>query len=61
MYRHAWGIHEGGCKDIAVVLNASGESSAERLEEIVTEAAKSVSDKYGLELMIFKSESMGMG
>ena len=52
---------ERRCKDIAVVLNASGESSAERLEEIVTEAAKSVSDKYGLELMIFKSESMGMG
>ena len=52
---------EKRCRDIAVLLNASGESSAERLEEIVTEAAKSVSDKYGLELMIFKSESMGMG
>ena len=52
---------ERRCKDIAVLLNASGESSADQLEKIVTAAAESVSEKYGLELMIFKSESMGMG
>ena len=52
---------ERRCKDIAVLLNASGESSADRLEKTVTAAAESVSEKYGLELMIFKSESMGMG
>ena len=49
------------CRDIAVLLNASAACPADRLEEIVTEAAKAVSDKYQLELMIFKSESMGMG
>ena len=52
---------ENRCKDIAVLLNASGVTSADKLEEIVTAAAASVSEKYGLELMIFKSESMGMG
>lgn len=52
---------ERRCKDIAVLLNASGVTSADKLEEIVTAAAASVSEKYGLELMIFKSESMGMG
>ena len=52
---------EKRCRDIAVLLNASGESSADRLEKTVTAAAESVSEKYGLELMIFKSESMGMG
>ena len=49
------------CRDIAVLLNASAACPADKLEQIVTDAAKSVSDKYQLELMIFKSESMGMG
>jgi hypothetical protein len=52
---------EKRCRDIAVLLNASGESPADKLEEIVTAAAEEVSGKYQLELMIFKSESMGMG
>ncbi len=49
------------CRDLAVLLNASGVCPADRLEEIVTAAAEEISEKYRLELMIFKSESMGMG
>ena len=49
------------CTDIAVVLNASAVCPAETLERIVSGAARSVSEAYQLELMIFKSESLGMG
>ena len=49
------------CRDIAVLLNASAVCPADRLEEIVTGAVGTVSDKYQLELTVFKSESMGMG
>ncbi len=49
------------CRDIAVLLNASAACPPDKLEEIIAGAAKSVSDAYRLELMIFKSESMGMG
>jgi len=49
------------CKDIAVLLNGSGACPAEKHEQIVTNAVRSVSDKYQLELMIFKTESMDMG
>ena len=52
---------EKRCKDIAVLLNASADCPADRLEAIVTSAAETVSEAYQLELMIFKSESMGMG
>ena len=52
---------ERRCRDIAVLLNASGACPADKLEEIVTAAAKSVSHKYQLELTVFKSESMGVG
>jgi len=52
---------EKRCRDIAVLLNASGACPADKLEEIVTGAAREISEKYQLELMIFKSESMGMG
>ena len=51
---------ERPCTDIAVILNASGECPADKLDEIVTGAAKSVSDKYQLELMIHKQEAFGM-
>ena len=49
------------CRDIAVLLNASAVCPADRLEEIVAGAAEAVSEKYQLELTVFKSESMGMG
>ena len=49
------------CRDIAVLLNASAVCPAEKLEEIVTSAAASVSERYQLELTVFKSEGMGMG
>ena len=52
---------ERRCRDVAVLLNGSGACPADKLEEIVTAAAQAVSEKYRLELMIFKSESMGMG
>ena len=52
---------ERPCRDIAVLLNASAVCPADRLEEIVAGAAEAVSEKYQLELTVFKSESMGMG
>ena len=52
---------EKRCKDIAVLLNGSGACPADKLDEIVTGAVYSLSDKYQLELIIFKTESMGMG
>ncbi len=52
---------EKRCREIAVLLNASAACPADRLEEIVTAAAGEVSERYQLETVIFKSESMGMG
>jgi len=52
---------ERPCRDIAVLLNASAVCPAEELDGAVTGAAESVSEKYRLELTIFKSERMGMG
>ena len=49
------------CRDVAVLLNGSGACPAERMEKVVTEAVNAVSEEYKLELMIFKTESMGMG
>ena len=52
---------EKRCREIAVLLNASAACPADRLEEIVTAAAGEISERYQLETVIFKSESMGMG
>ncbi len=52
---------ERPCRDIAVLLNASADCPADRLEAVVTAAAEAASAKYQLEMMVFKSESMGMG
>ena len=49
------------CTDIAVLLNASAVCPADKLEETITGAAASVSERYQLELTVFKSEGMGMG
>ena len=51
---------ERPCTDIAVILNGSAACPADRLEAVVTDAAKSVSERYQLEIMIFKSERLQM-
>ncbi|MBO4819048.1 MAG: hypothetical protein J5528_02810 [Firmicutes bacterium] len=52
---------ERPCTSIAVLLNASGECPANRLEFIVTNSACSTSAEYKLELIINKKETMAMG
>ena len=49
------------CTDLAVVLNASAACPDEALNRLVGEAVKSVSDRYRLELMIFKKDHFGLG
>jgi len=49
------------CTELAVILNASAVCPSQLLQEIVTGAAKSVSEQYGLELLIFKEECFGLG
>ena len=52
---------ERPCADIAVILNASAACPADQLEEILVGAMNSVSDKYQLELTVFKKEGLAMG
>ena len=52
---------ERPCTDIAVLLNASAACPVDTLEEILTGAMNSVSDKYQLELTVFKEEGLAMG
>ncbi len=47
--------------DIAVVLNASAACPAAKLEAIVDNTIKAVSDQYQLETAVFKQECFGMG
>ena len=51
---------ERPCADIAVILNASAACPADQLEEILVGAMNSVSDKYQLELTVFKKEGLAM-
>ena len=52
---------ERPCTEIAVVLNTSAACPVDKLEEIVVNAVNTVSDKYQLELMVFKKEGLAMG
>ena len=52
---------ERPCADIAVILNARAACPADQLEEILVGAMNSVSDKYQLELTVFKKEGLAMG
>ena len=52
---------ERPCTDIAVLLNASAACPVDTLEEILLDAVNSVSDKYQLELTVFKKEGLAMG
>ncbi|MBE7017099.1 MAG: hypothetical protein E7420_02945 [Ruminococcaceae bacterium] len=46
---------------VAVLLNTSAECPADILEDIIFDALYSVSEKYRLELQIFKKETLPMG
>ena len=52
---------ERPCTDIAVILNASTACPVDMLEEILVGAMNRVSDKYQLELTVFKKEGLAMG
>ena len=52
---------ERPCTDIAVILNASAACPVDMLEEILVGAMNRVSDKYQLELTVFKKEGLAMG
>ncbi len=49
------------CTQIAVLLNTSARCSAPELQCLVSEALRRVSDRYQLELMIFKEECFNLG
>ena len=49
------------CTDIAVLLNASAACPVDTLEKILVSAMNSVSDRYQLELTVFKKEGLAMG
>lgn len=51
---------EHRCTDLAVIINGTAACPTDKLEKIVTDSVKRVSDEYQLELMIFKTECMGM-
>lgn len=52
---------ERPCTDLAVILNASAACPADKLREIVVNAVNTVSDKFRLELTVFKEESLAVG
>ncbi len=49
------------CTDIAVALNGSAACPFRQLDALITGAVGAVSEKYQLELSIFKKECFGMG
>ena len=52
---------ERPCTDIAVILNASAACPVDTLEKILINTMNTVSDKYQLELTVFKKEGLAMG
>ncbi len=52
---------ERPCTDIAVILNASAACPVDTLEKILTNTMNTVSEKYQLELTVFKKEGLAMG
>jgi len=52
---------EKPCTFIAAILNASASCPADRLEDIIKGAVKEISQRYQLEISVFKTESMSMG
>ena len=49
------------CTDLAAVLNASAVCPAGILEQVAMDTVRTVSDRYQLELTVFKKECFGMG
>ena len=49
------------CTEIAVLLNTSARCPAQKLTDLVMDAVRTVSDKFRLELMIFKEECFDLG
>ena len=49
------------CTDLATVLNASAVCPAGILEQVAMDTVRTVSDRYQLELTVFKKECFGMG
>ncbi len=49
------------CTDLGVLLNASAACPDGELERLIGEAVKTVSDRYRLELTIFKKDHFGLG
>ncbi len=49
------------CTELAVILNASAVCPADKLGELITGSALAVSERYGIEVMIFREECFGMG
>ena len=52
---------ERPCTEIAVVLNANAACPAKELDEIILGAAKDASQKYQLEIRLFKKECFNLG
>ena len=52
---------ENPCVDLAVILNTSAVCPDEALDRLLGEAVKQVSDRYQLELTIFKKDHFGLG
>lgn len=48
---------ERPCTDLAVILNASAICPKEQFQEYMSDTVKSISEKYRLEIVIFKEES----
>ena len=48
------------CTSLVVVVNSSAACPADKLDQLVTEAVRTVSEKYRLELMVHKKECFGM-
>ena len=52
---------ERPCTDLAVVLNANAACPAKELDEIILNAVKAASERYQLEISIFKKECFNLG
>ena len=52
---------ERPCTDIAVVLNANAACPAKELDEIILNTAKAASQRYQLEIKLFKKECFNLG
>ena len=49
------------CTDLAVLLNASAVCPDETLDRLLGRAVRTVSDRYGLELTVFRKDHFGLG